>query len=105
MLMMKFRVILMILMVPELSRGDMAWAFQSFVEDLLQGEVFGSAACRHFGDLSGSSKNQVIEYYIHHFSPLFIQTLDEEAFLSGEKATDSRMAQHLTVCEMTLSGP
>lgn len=71
--------------------GDMAWAFQSLVEDLLQGEVFGSAACRHFGDLHGSSKNQVIEYYIRHLSPLFIQSLDEEAFLSGGKCNNSRM--------------
>lgn len=74
-----------------IRRSDMAGAFRSLVEDLLQGEVFGSAACRHFTGFQGSSKNQVIEFYIRHFSSLFIQSLDEESFLSGKKCNNSRM--------------
>jgi len=76
---------------PELRRDDTAQALESFVEALLQGEVFGSAACRHFGNLRGLSKNQVIEHYIHHLSPFFIQALDEKAFLMGEKCNNFRM--------------
>lgn len=67
--------------------GDRGRALLGFVEDILQGTAFGSAACRHFGPLCEFSKNQAIEYYIHYLLPFFVQAFDEEAFLTGKKAT------------------